>query len=540
MNKMLKTKLQNIHKVMSSHHIVQSSLYALFISCCLSPYHIQAQDKLQAELYFIDPSSQNTNDQFLAQIVNSPTPNEVENIDVTINNKLPTEVEEKFMLGQLSTDDGDIETPEFYDDIQVDVLGNQPIQEVIAAALIKSNRVRAALADLRVAQFGIDEAESGFYPTIGVAGNYGYTRSDSNVRREGMARNTTIAVQQNFDVFGRLSSQTDRAQFIYNAQQHTLDLTRSEVALETARAYADTIRDYLFMEARREHVKIVERNISDQKKRIATGLGNRLELSKLAIELSTVKTELHRAEGRLATTRGRLEELSGIVNTAPSLESLLFFINTQPIDRGDLNAIISEHHPSVKEAAARAKAAKANVVFVESDLYPTLGLNVNAQNNEFKKENSEGYGAQLNFDVPIYDGGGRLARLKSAQEAFASAQENIIQTQSEVYLRALSDYNVSQALHQSYLSLLVSEKEALQYVDDAKRLLNDDIGTIEQVITAQKSYIDTKIAIVNIQFEQINAHLSLLHNVGILLKLDNNLPIDQLGDDIAAKDDSKS
>ena len=517
-----------LYKIMR-HYVCPISLIASF--GVIDMPKIYANETIASEIYFMTQKSSSKD--LSPQIVNSPMPGSITLLDVVTKNIITDNLpEEKFILGQLTSDSPNTPTPEFYDDIE-NILGSHQIRDIILSGVAKSNLVKSALGNVRAAQFAIDEANSAFLPSVNASGSYGYSRNDGNARLEGARRDVSINVTQNLDLSGQLGAQEERQQANFTAEQHKLDAIKSEVSLDVARAYSNTIKDYLFMKAREEHVTISKQTIENQKKRIAQGLGNRLELSQLEIQLSGVKTDLHRAQSLLATTRGQLEELSGVINASPSLDSLLLFIGTQKIDRDDLNIIIGTFHPRIKEASARARAAEAQVEFLKKDFYPKTSLGITAQNVSHDGTTTESVGSTMDMNLPLYDGGLRQARLNSGEANLSSAREDIIQTQSEIYLRALADYNLSQALFQSYESLLISEKEALQFVNDAERLLESDIGTIEQVISAQRSYIDTKLAIINIQFEYINTYLALLHNTGILLKVTQEGNVDNIGGDIA-------
>ncbi|MCI0587114.1 MAG: TolC family protein [Planctomycetes bacterium] len=182
-------------------------------------------------------------------------------------------------------------------------------------------------------------------------------------------------------------------------------------------------------EARRRDTARVE----EMRERFALGLARRTEVLLNESNLATTEADLLRARTDLEVRRAVLRSLLGAPLAAPLLEEPAEAGPLPPLEEARLEALAAR--PDLRAALAEAEAAQARLDSVRGEFLPSVSLAANRYLHrqhfaEFPDETE--WDALLAVDVPIFAGGARRARYRTAASELRQSRLLVSSTRRSV------------------------------------------------------------------------------------------------------------
>lgn len=302
--------------------------------------------------------------------------------------------------------------------------GAAPLPEVVRDALQQHPAVRSSQALLNAAEEQVVQANSNFFPSLGL----NMQNADSRDTQFGApldrtTRRTDAVLRWNLfrgqaDVHGRESAGRDR-----EAASGDVGDARERTVLQLTQVYLDVLR-------LRRQVALVEEHIADYR-RLGLKVRLRADMGRVSpAEAEQVQIGLIEAEARLSQLRGQLagaetqfrlltgREATDLVE--PTLDD-----GAAALDREALLDRLRVENPRVRAAFERAEGRAADVGVVGGALSPTLDLELRKrlQSDISPVPVTDTRGStllQLNYEVPL--GGASFSRRRQAIERSTAAR----------------------------------------------------------------------------------------------------------------------
>jgi adhesin transport system outer membrane protein len=223
-----------------------------------------------------------------------------------------------------------------------------PLDEVVRAAVTDFPTIRAAQANRSAAEFRVEGARAGHYPTLDVGA----------VGRVTGASQSTPLPRARVNVFagGAIEASVDREAQRVAALESREVATRDDVAFGAAQAYLRTLRAARLVRVSEANLERHARLAEDFEQIVRLDVGRRFDLVQAQARLQAVRGTLEDRLAELGTARQSLarfypQPLDVARMTLPAVAEL-------PVEPAA--AIGSQEHPAVETARREVTAAEAN------------------------------------------------------------------------------------------------------------------------------------------------------------------------------------
>ncbi|MDX2321952.1 MAG: TolC family outer membrane protein, partial [Moritella sp.] len=385
----------------------------------------------------------------------------------------------------------------------------QSVEEAVAMTLSTHPDIRIAFTKFKVREEQVQQAESGYLPSIDMTGGYGYEYTNSPGTRRSAGGDTEdlnrgefgVSLKQSLFSGFQTSSDISRTSYATSAEQWRLFGTAEDVALDVTKAYTNLLKSQRILE-------LSERNLSTHKtifgqieERTNSGLGSIADLSQITGRLARAQSNVISAknnylDSQTQFTRVTDQQPDNLVIPIPDVALL-------PIDRqtGLRDALIN--HPVVKSSNNDITSARYQHDAAKSNYYPKVTLEVDANfNNDIDGEDGDGYGghnndvvAMVRFSYNLYSGGKDKALAKETAYKITEASE----INRSVHRQITEGFNLAWNAHEllniqmQYIKehVIASKDSQAAYEQQFKlgqRSLLDLLDTENELFEARKEY----------------------------------------------------
>lgn len=316
------------------------------------------------------------------------------------------------------------------------------LKESVAITIARHPEIQRDRALNSAADKGIDQAFSGYYPTLDLDQEFGYEWTNSPSTRTRVTRETTVdgrdpggvsrvrrdssatLRQMMFDGFAT-DNRVSSARALNDTATSTVAETSERVALRVVQLYLDVLRT-------KELVDIAEDNITE----LTTITGQIRELAKGGRGTSS---DVDQAESRLAQGRATLEQRRGerqaaiarYIEVVGELPSDLIRPGIpqyqRPSSEEDAVGIALARNPSAQASAAFYRARTADAKAAEAPFYPRLDVEVLASTGS-NLDGAQGRDSDINprlrLRYNVFNGFGDAARRDRTLEEAVAARED--------------------------------------------------------------------------------------------------------------------
>ncbi|MCG8684777.1 MAG: TolC family outer membrane protein [Desulfobacterales bacterium] len=347
-------------------------------------------------------------------------------------------------------------------------------------------------------------ARKGYRPTIGVEAYTGPMVTDgvptNNVSEELWENSATAYIRQNlFEGFGTEAYIDETEARIMSSAYGVLN-TANDVFLNVAEAYVNVL-------SAREQVAIAEKNVLTQarilkqiKERSDSGFGR--------------ASDLTNSESRLALSRGNFISRQQDLNQALTQFHRLYgriltpeqFV--MPETKFDLPESVQDavdmafgNHPALRVARYNIIVRKHTRERAEADFWPTLDLLVSAgwrEDTGGERGETDEYGAALEFNYLLYDGGARYGEKDKAYR-------QILQEYQKAYDERR---NVNELVRLAW-NILVAEKNKKDFLSEHVRLSKQTLDEFVEEFHAGKRDL---LEILDMEIEYYTAQASMIES----------------------------
>jgi len=409
------------------------------------------------------------------------------------------------------------------------------LADTIEAALVRAYQgnpqLNAQRALVRSTDEEVPKALSGYRPKVNLTATAGVQYNEAVSTANGNAA-TPVRIPNAGENAPR-SVGINVTQTLFNGQQ-TANTVRSKesgvsgarealrnieqnVLLTAATIYMDYLRDSAIVEVQRSNVRVLEQTLKQTRDRFNVGEVTRTDVAQSEAQLAAGRTQLATAEANLTTTRSKFRQVIGNEpeNLAPGAPVDRFFPGSLPA-AVELSLI---ENPNVTAAMFGVDVNFLNVKIAEGALLPTVTLQVSAQKayeQQLTVPKSFNAQALAQLTVPIYQGGGEYALIRQQKETLAQQRLNLDTTRDQTRASTVTAWGQLVSGKAQVISAQAQVTASEIALNGVREEAKAGQRTTLDVLNAQQTLVNARIALVTAQHDRVVASYSVLNAVGRL------------------------
>jgi len=384
--------------------------------------------------------------------------------------------------------------------------------------------VLQALERITSAEASFEAADAGAFPQLTLSASQETGKRDAKgaLSSDTPSTSTTtgnLNVSWLLDLFGQYRRSKESAKATLDAAYAQTDVARLTFLSNVVTAYVDA-RYY------QERIAIARKNLQSRREtleltrlQLEAGAASRLDVVQSEGLVNSTLAEIPALEISFRQSVHRIALLLGL--PATSLLADLQKGAAQPYFRRSVSAGVPadliRNRPDIRAAERNLAAATAEIGVAEAALYPSISLNGSispiyaSTSNAFGASTTWGFGPSLN--LPIFDAGTRVARIKAneaaAREAYLAWKEAVLNAVAEVE-NALVAVNRTRQTVSALTATVRSYEEALSLATASYR---DGASSLLDVLDAQRNVASAQASLAQAVQQLANGYVQL--NVAI-------------------------
>ncbi|MFN4282747.1 MAG: TolC family outer membrane protein [Alphaproteobacteria bacterium] len=404
----------------------------------------------------------------------------------------------------------------------------ETLDEALARAYQTNPTLLAARAALRATDEGVAQALSRWRPTVEAGADISRTQSYSNTRspatRYTTPRGVDLSIRQPlYDPVA--GAATERAEFDVKAARARLLTTEQQVLLNAMASYIDVLRDQAVLDLNINNEQRLRRQLDAANDRFRVGEITRTDVAQAEARLSRAISDRITAEGNLAASRAVYRNNVG--DAPAGLVPPQAPVNL-PVSQDEAISIASSRFPDVIAADYTEQSARANVVAVERELWPDLGVRGTlSADRGTTNGNTEANSASITAEisVPLYTAGSVAARIRAAKQTATQRKLQFDQARRDAAETATQSWESLETARAS-LRALDAEIQASQIaLEGVEKEALVGSRTVLDVLDAEQELLTAKVNLVRAQRNEIAAAYELKAAVGSLTARELGLQI---------------
>lgn len=282
------------------------------------------------------------------------------------------------------------------------------LEQALGMAYETNPRLEAERATLRATDEDVAKALSGWRPSLGLTGTYGYTSNDTNKPvfsiPDGHPRDVTVTLSQPLFA-GSTIPQTRQANSAVRAGRADLTSVEQAILNAGARTYFNVVADEASLNFKRDNLRLLTENLRATEQRVSIGDVTRTDLQLVQSRLNSATADVSLAEAKVAASRAEFERVIG--RPAETLQAVPA-LPPMPASKEQALNLALGGNPDLVSAREQARMADAAVDVARSALLPSLALQGQYRNS--RDEVAPGVidssvAAMIQLRVPLYQAG---------------------------------------------------------------------------------------------------------------------------------------
>lgn len=397
---------------------------------------------------------------------------------------------------------------------------NDPLlDKLIADAIAGNNDVASAKARVREARASLWQTTGTLFPTLD--GSASANRNKSAGGPERSQYRSGLDSSWEIDLFGANRRAVEAAKYGLDGAKEDMRATMLTLIGDVATNYAE-IRGLQQQIALAERTAIAQRRTAQlTKDKFSAGAVSQLDVSNAEGQAATTEAGIPQMQANLAITVHRLSVLTGQSPTA--LNDIMAKTGKIPEPKWPIPAGVPADilltRPDVRLAERQYAQATARIGQKEADRYPSLTLTGNistaaTQPGELGKSSSISWSAGPGVNIPIFEGGQRIAAVEVAR---AQRDQSFVAYRNSV-LTALED--VENALvsmkkeKQRSAKLAVAANSYARALTLSRSLYQSGNTSFLELLNAERSHYSSEQSLIDSRVSITKDYISLMKALG--------------------------
>jgi outer membrane protein TolC len=391
------------------------------------------------------------------------------------------------------------------------------VEQCVELGLKNNHTLKAQQAMVESSRQDTRIARSAYMPTLTAQGNYtvldqperviiekdvfgqGFPPSDTKIEDESTFYGAGLTLRQTLYAGGRINHTYQRDNELLTSAQHQFGSRQTQLAYELKRTFYEILIHRQYIHSYTQQVAARKEGLRITKALVAEGQLGEDRIDQARAKLMFSEAGLMETEQRAANELDRLRRLMAIDNYAeislieePTYPRLK---NTSP----DLSAVAIGNREDLKQLDAQIKAAEESLLVAKSRYQPEIYLQGGYQRQrETNLTRADTWGASINFDWPLFEGGktdAEVIKAKTEQQRLKDLRHDLTAAIRNEVLAAQRRVEQKQLLVDAYRVNLQAEERI--YRDLYGRRIEGEVTVVEQaeqkalLLMAQANYLES-------------------------------------------------
>ena len=411
----------------------------------------------------------------------------------------------------------------------------ETLESALARAYLNNPSLNSQRAAVRAIDEGVPQALSGYRPRVTATVTGGEVTSSTTTKTSspfpgGGAIYSTLsgynsplsagvtATQTLYNGF-QTANKTRQAESQVFAARETLRQSVQTVLLNAATAYMNLLRDRAILDLQRRNVEVLQEQLRQTRDRFNVGEVTRTDVAQAESSLAAGRSQVLTAQANytasVATYRQVIGANPGTLSPASPVDR--FSPHTLPAAINLGTAV----NPAITLAQYNVDVAESQVKVAEGALLPNFSVQGNFTQNWLTPQSlsiMNNYSASLfgTLSIPIYQGGSEYSLIRQAKETLGQKRIDMDTARDSVrqsVVQAWGQLEAAKANIEATQAQVQAAEIALNGVREEARVGQ---RTTFDVLTAQQTLVNARVAVVTAQHDRVVASYTLLAAVGRL------------------------
>ena len=315
------------------------------------------------------------------------------------------------------------------------------------------------------------------------------------------------------------ANKTRQAESAVLAARATLRLTEQTVMLAAATAYMNLLRDTAILDLQRRNVEVLQEQLRQTRDRFNVGEVTRTDVAQAESSLAAGRSQVLLAEANYTASAATYRQVIG--NDPGKLTPATPVDRFSPHNLSGAVATASATNPAVAAAEYNVDVALRAVKVAEGALYPTVSVQGGYTQNWLSSQSlsiMNSYNASVlgTLSVPIYQGGAEYSLIRQAKETLGQKRLDLDTARDQIrqnVVQAWGQLEAAKANINATQAQVQASEIALNGIREEARVGQ---RTTFDVLTAQQTLVNARVALVTAQHDRVVASYTLLSAVGRL------------------------
>lgn len=410
----------------------------------------------------------------------------------------------------------------------------EPLESALVRAYLNNPALNSARAGARATDENVPQALAGYRPKVALTATGGEqsisgTTKITSALQGGPIYSTDsgynspfsvgLTLTQNlFDGF-QTTNRTRQAEAQIMAARAALANTEQTVLLESATAYMNLLRDFAILDLQRRNVEVLQQQLRQTRERFNVGEVTRTDVAQAEASIAAGRSQVLIAESNYAASRATYRQVIGV---EPGR-----LVAAAPVDRFSPHSLAGAvtlgmtANPLVTAAQYNVDVAMRQVKIAEGALSPSVSMQASLQQgflgvgllSTMQSNSASVFGT---LTVPIYQGGAEYSLIRQAKELLGQRRLDLDTVRDQVRQAVIQAWGQVQAASGN----IKATTAQVQAAEIALNGVRDEAAvgqrTTFDVLTAQQTLVNARVAMVTAQHDRVVASYTLLAAVGRL------------------------
>ncbi|MBB1485306.1 TolC family outer membrane protein [Oceanospirillum sediminis] len=411
------------------------------------------------------------------------------------------------------------------------------LEQALQAAMQHDPELRVAYMTFQADKEEVLLAKGNLLPSITFSASHRYEDSDNvytdpdnaGYYNDDLARSTgklndstwQVSLRQPLFDLGRYYEYKSVQSFVdgadYRYQRAEQDLT-----YRLAERYLAVLLGAQQVFLNKEKLAALEANLVQVEREFALGVGDQLNVLEVKARRDLARSDLLQAQSHLSDAETLLENMTGERYTVPAdwVENGHKVEYNPPLGSESEWLEKVKLNRSVLAAESKIRQSELDVKTRNAGHYPTVNLNLSymdRHSDDFQRKR-EDLVAQVELNVPLYQGGKTQAAIRQADARLNAEQARTEYIESEAYQQVRLAYSRMSSLNERLAALSESSESGQLYLDAAIRGHSLNLRTQVDVLDARTTLVDTQLRYAETLNQYLLANLRLHLETGTLTR----------------------
>ncbi|MAF95661.1 MAG: hypothetical protein CMM60_07915 [Rhodospirillaceae bacterium] len=407
----------------------------------------------------------------------------------------------------------------------------QTLEDALTAAYLNNPTLLGQRAKVRATDEQVPQALSNWRPSVEISGSAGFesvrnsiSTTDTGQHRE--PRTLSLSLTQPIFRGGRTIAATREAENAILAERARLTETEQDVLLIAATAFLDVFRDEAVLKLNTNNEQVLKRQLEATRDRFEVGEITRTDVHQAKARLAGAAADRINSEGNLEASRATYRNVVGA--EAPRNLNTPVQPPGQVESKAEAVKVAAVNAPGVLSTEFDRLSLLDNVDEVKGELLPSLSLATEVSRGlQTSGETGRSESAEVTFNltIPLYQQGEVFSRLREAKQDVAEQLQAVDQARRDAVENATKAWESLVTARARVKSFKAQNEANIVALEGVEREAQVGSRTVLDVLDAEQELLDSRVAHVSAQRDELVAVFELKAAMGRLTAKELKLPV---------------